>query len=55
MLSGMLVVMDERFLDYIILHELTHLKFANHGPDFKNFMTEHMPTWQDTRSFITRY
>lgn len=49
MLNGQLVAMDKKFLDYVILHELTHLKYANHGADFKNFMTEHMPNWKEVR------
>ena len=43
MLNGQLLAMDKKFLDYVVLHEVTHLRYANHGADFKNFMTEHMP------------
>lgn len=43
MLNGQLVGMDKKFLDYVILHELTHLKYSNHGKDFKDFMSKYMP------------
>lgn len=49
MLNGQLVAMDKRFLDYVILHELTHLKYSNHGKNFKNFMAKYMPNWKELR------
>ena len=36
-------------LEYVILHELTHLKIRNHGEDFVAFMDEHMPYWREIR------
>ena len=39
-------------LDYILLHELTHLKYHNHGQDFLAFMDSHMPYWRDTRKLL---
>ena len=39
-------------LDYILLHELTHLKYRNHRQDFLAFMDSHMPYWRDTRKLL---
>lgn len=39
-------------LEYVILHELTHLKVKNHGDEFTNFMDNHMPYWRDTRKLL---
>ncbi len=36
-------------LEYVILHELAHLKVRNHGPEFIAIMDEHMPYWRETR------
>ena len=33
-------------LEYVILHELTHLKVRNHGKDFIAVMDRYMPDWQ---------
>ncbi len=33
-------------LEYVILHELTHLKIRDHGPRFKAEMDEYMPDWR---------
>ncbi len=34
------------FRDYVIVHELLHLRFYNHGRVFKAMMTAHVPGWQ---------
>lgn len=39
-------------LEYVILHELTHLKYKNHGSDFIVFMDAHMPYWRETRKLL---
>lgn len=36
-------------LEYVILHELTHLKIRNHGNDFVAHMDNNMPYWRDIR------
>lgn len=33
-------------LEYVVVHELAHLRVANHGPDFKALMTRHLPNWR---------
>lgn len=34
------------FQDYVIVHELLHLKVRNHGRLFKSLLTAHFPTWR---------
>ena len=36
-------------LDYILLHELLHIRIADHGPRFKAELDRHMPGWRDIR------
>ena len=36
-------------LEYVILHELAHLKEAGHGPKFKAILDFYMPDWRDVR------
>jgi len=38
--------------DYIIVHELSHLKVPNHGPEFKARMTEFMPDWKERKNAL---
>lgn len=37
---------DARFRDFVIVHELLHLKVPNHGRLFKALMSVHVPGWR---------
>lgn len=39
-------------LEYIILHELAHLKERNHGKKFVAILDKHMPSWRDIRKSL---
>ena len=45
-LAADLVKQHARFQDYVIVHELLHLRFATHGRMFKALMSAHVPGWQ---------
>lgn len=36
-------------IEYVILHEITHLLYPYHDKDFYNFLTIHMPDWQERK------
>lgn len=36
-------------LEYVILHELAHLKVTNHGPEFVAILDQHMPCWRECK------
>ncbi len=36
-------------IDYVILHELAHLKHHDHGAGFERLMDRHMPDWRARR------
>jgi len=38
---------DERFQDYVIVHELLHLRFATHGRVFKAVLSAYIPGWRE--------
>ncbi len=40
---------------YIILHELTHIKYKNHGKEFYNFIKRHMPDYKELEKRIKIY
>lgn len=42
-------------VDYIILHELTHLIYHDHGREFKAFLTSHMPDWKIRERELKKY
>ncbi len=43
---------DLACLDYVILHELAHLKVPNHGPEFKAILDRYMPDWRAVRALL---
>jgi predicted metal-dependent hydrolase len=36
-----------RFQDFVIAHELLHLRVSTHGRLFKALMTAHVPNWRE--------
>lgn len=36
-------------VEYVVVHELTHLKAHNHGPQFYALMDERLPAWRQLR------
>lgn len=41
-------------LEYILLHELAHLKVQNHGPEFQAFLDCHMPDWRELKKELNK-
>ena len=41
-----LVRCAEEFQDFVVAHELLHLRVTNHGRLFKSLMTVHIPNWR---------
>lgn len=39
-------------LEYVILHELAHLKVRNHSKDFVVIMDQYMPYWRDVKNTL---
>ena len=41
-----LATKDTVFQDYVIVHELLHMRYATHGKVFKAVLTAHVPGWK---------
>jgi|WetSurMetagenome_2_1015567.scaffolds.fasta_scaffold332056_1 predicted metal-dependent hydrolase len=54
-LSSELIKLDDIFLEYVILHELCHLKHHNHGKEFYLLLTEVFPEWKKVRNELKKY
>lgn len=37
---------SEKFQDFVVAHELLHLRIPNHGKLFKALMSAHVPNWR---------
>ncbi|PIU18706.1 MAG: metal-dependent hydrolase [Elusimicrobia bacterium CG08_land_8_20_14_0_20_44_26] len=44
--SSDLLDKSRKFQDYVIIHELLHLKIPNHGKLFKSMMNAFSPNWE---------
>jgi predicted metal-dependent hydrolase len=43
-----LALLEARFLEEVLVHELVHLHHSNHGPLFKAMMDRLLPSWRST-------
>lgn len=41
---------DERFIDYVVVHELAHIKHHNHSKDFYSFIERFMPDYKQIKN-----
>jgi predicted metal-dependent hydrolase len=48
-LSTELIKLSDIFIEYVILHELCHLRHHNHGPRYYELLSELYPDWKNAR------
>jgi len=39
-------------IEYVILHELAHLKYPNHGKGFYNYVEKYMPNYRNAEKML---
>lgn len=54
-LSTELIKINEKYSEYVILHELCHLKHHNHGSQFYQLLSEVCPEWKSVRRELRNY
>jgi predicted metal-dependent hydrolase len=54
-LNTQLVKLNEPFIDYVIIHELCHLKHHNHGKEFYKLLEEIVPDYKSVRKELKKY
>lgn len=54
-INSELVKLEMRFLEYIIIHELCHLKYHNHGKDFYRLLEQLVPDYKLVRQKLKKY
>ena len=50
-----LALVPSYLYDYIVVHEMTHFKAHNHGPQFKALMDARLPNWRSLRKELHAY
>jgi len=53
-LNEYLLKADIRCIQYVVLHELTHLLYTYHNIDFYNFLTIQMPDWKERKKQLDK-
>jgi predicted metal-dependent hydrolase len=54
-ISSELIKLDEKFYEYIIIHELCHLKHPNHGKGFYTLLEEILPDYKEVRKELRKF
>lgn len=49
-----LAEMADSFQDYVIVHELLHLRYRNHGKLFTALMNAHVPNWREMELLVAQ-
>lgn len=39
-------------IEYVIIHELAHLRHHDHGPEFRRLIDIHVPDWRNTKKHL---
>jgi predicted metal-dependent hydrolase len=54
-LSTELIKLDDIYIEYVIVHELCHLKHHNHGAKYYDLLSKLIPDWKKIRKEIKGY
>jgi predicted metal-dependent hydrolase len=54
-LNSSLTWLPPHLAEYVILHELVHLRVFNHGKEFKAMMQQHMADWKAREKELDDY
>lgn len=49
-----LIKVPKECTKYVVLHELSHFKYQNHGRDFHLFLTKYMPNWKEIQKKLNQ-
>jgi len=50
-----LIMAPEPVVDYVIIHELTHLKEMNHSGRFWELVAQHCPRWREYKKWLKQH
>jgi predicted metal-dependent hydrolase len=54
-LNTELIKLSDRYIEYVMIHELCHLRHHNHGEGFYRLLSELFPDWKNARKEMKRF
>jgi len=54
LLNPYLIKAPRECIDYVVLHELCHLKEHNHSPRYYRLLSQLMPDWEPVKARLDR-
>jgi predicted metal-dependent hydrolase len=54
-MNWLLMLAPPAVLEYVVVHELCHIKHKNHSREFWQLVTEHLPDYQQQRRWLKRH
>lgn len=54
-LNTALASVPEELLEYVLVHEMAHIRQSNHSPLFWSIVGEHLPGWRNSRKRLRAY
>ena len=50
-----LIQVPKEYIDYVLIHELCHLKYLHHEPEFYKLLSRIMPDWKRKKEKLDRF
>lgn len=54
-INWLLIIAPPEVLEYVVVHELCHIKFRNHSVHFWALVAEHLPDYQSRRHWLKKH
>lgn len=51
-LNWLLILAPSEIYEYVLVHEICHIRFKNHSRDFWNLVAEHLPDYKRRRAWL---
>ncbi len=54
-INWLLIIAPPEVLEYVVVHELCHIKIRNHSAHFWSLVAEHLPDYQSRRQWLKKH
>jgi predicted metal-dependent hydrolase len=54
-INGLLILTPPAVMEYVVVHEICHIRHKNHSADFWQLVAEHLPDFQTQRNWLKQH